>query len=151
MFVAHLKKGMGFLEVLIILAFVSLLAVLALKQYKYYMDEQKTIIAVSNIMLYQTAVHICFKKNNDIEQCNSGGNGLPENTTEKANSIVQNVNRLSINKGVIDFTLNIKGRKTNEPLHFIYTPKIENNNFKWILSCSDYGNKPYIDSCQKKI
>lgn len=151
MFFSHLKKGMGFLEVLIILAFVSLLSVLALKQYKYYMDEQKSLIAVSNIMIYQTAVHVCFKKNNDITQCNSGTNGLPEATTDKANSIIQNVDSLSIKKGIIDFTLNIKGRKTNEPIHLIYTPKIEGNSFYWILSCSDYGEKSYIDSCQKKI
>lgn len=151
MFFSYLKKGMGFLEVLIILAFVSLLAVLALKQYKYYMSEQKALIAVSNVMVYQTAVHICFKKNNDIAHCDSGTNGLPEITTEKANSIIQNVNSLSIKKGVIDFTLSINGRNTNKPIHLIYTPKIEDNNFEWVLSCSDYGEKSYIDSCQKKI
>lgn len=146
-----LKKGMGFLEVLIILSFVSLLSVLSLKQYKYYIDEQKSLIAVSNVMIYQTAVYICFKKNNDIKSCNSGFNGLPTETTSKSNSIIQNINKLSVNNGSIDFTLTVNGRKTKKPIHLIYTPKIDGSMLTWTLSCSDYGEKSYISSCENKI
>lgn len=143
-------KGMGVLELLMVLTIITLLSVLSLKQYKHYVDKEKYDIAISNLSVYKIAVNLCFNAKKDLTACNSGTNGIPIATTSKENSIIQNINKINVVSGIIHVEFDIPERNSKKLMTADFIPNTSNEMLKWVMACSDYGDKTYADNCAYK-
>ncbi len=139
-----LQKGFTLIELMVVVAIISILVAVALPQYQNYITKTAYSELIVGMASPKTAMDNCYAVNRVLSKCDSGskiGEILPVNTTEKALNTIT----ISPNTAVIIAVPNtyrgIQGVGSATPENCVLTPKvenisIENNILTWTYSGS---------------
>lgn len=122
-------RGFTLLELMIAIAIVGILAMIAIPSYIHYTRKAYYSEIVNATGPYEIGVAECYQMTNDLQNCNSGSNGVPENITTNTGGIAS----LIVNQGVITATPVEKNGFIKEDTYLL-TPQLQNNMLLWTAS-----------------
>lgn len=133
-------KGFTLIEVLIVVAIISILASISIPYYNFYTNRAKFSEVILATSLYKNSIEIAFSTtaSSDLDTFDGGTLGIPDN-----NSLLvvphQYIVATNVENGVITVESNIiyKGANTT----YILSPTIINNKLSWATSgtCAEAG------------
>lgn len=135
------QKGFSLIEVMVVIAIISILSAVAIPGYQGYMQKAAITDALQMVLPYKNSVEICSFNQGGLSQCNSGTDNIPNGTTGKY------ISKLDVKSGIIKFT----GTKSLSNLDVTLTPTIpeDNNPFKWTVVCDSKSNTNLKLLCEK--
>ncbi|MGG4610432.1 prepilin peptidase-dependent pilin [Providencia sp. Me31A] len=135
------QKGFSLIEVMVVIAIISILSAVAIPGYQGYMQKAAITDVLQMVLPYKNSVEICSFNQGSLSQCNSGTDNIPNGTTGKY------ISKLDVKSGIIKFT----GSKSLSNLDVTLTPTIpENNNpFQWNVICDSKNNAKLKLLCEK--
>ena len=94
-----LQKGFSLMELLIVVAIISILASIAIPSYKAYTEKARFSEVILATTPFKTAVALALHEGEPLSQLNAGENGIPEDPEP-----TRNLASLTVNNGIITAT-----------------------------------------------
>lgn len=123
-------QGFSLIELMVVVAIISLLCLMALPSYRTYTERARFAELITTAHVYETAVALALQTGSDLNSLEAGSNGIP---TEPPPT--QNLASLSVHNGIITATsTNAAGAAT-----LILSPNDDGTHFYLSGSCLSLG------------
>lgn len=123
-------KGFTLIELMIVIAIISILATMAIPTYQHYTQRARFAEVITTAHVYQLAVALALQAGVAIEELNTGNAGIPE-----APGQTKNLAALSVIQGTISAT----GTAAAGNATYILKPSIDGSNFAVGGTCLNLG------------
>jgi len=139
------QAGLTLLEMMIVIAIISILAATAIPNYQRYFNRAKFSEVIQSVTPYKTAVMLCFYQQGDLSLCAMPGqNGIPEDfeSTDPQKGYVKSITVGE--NGII--TAVTQGIQVDNCKHFTYTlvPQVQaNGSLTWRIDTSKPNSCKY--------
>lgn len=137
------QKGFSLIEVMVIIAIISILSAIAIPGFQGYMQKAAMTDVLQTILPYKNSIELCSLNYGNLAQCNEGKENIPINITGK------HIKKIEVKSGVI--TLNADKSLTG--LIVTLTPISSSNNspFKWNVVCEIDNDENLKSLCEKSL
>ncbi|OGT47780.1 MAG: pilus assembly protein PilA [Gammaproteobacteria bacterium RIFCSPHIGHO2_12_FULL_41_15] len=126
------QTGFSLMELIIVIAIIGILVAVAVPSYKNYTRRAHYTEIIQASAPYKTGIEQCYQLIGELDNCNAGENGVPNNIAESEGRGL--VNHITVtNGGVITITPREKSGITSSDT-YILTPSIENHYLTWTIS-----------------
>jgi prepilin-type N-terminal cleavage/methylation domain-containing protein len=124
------NRGFTLIELMIVIAIISILATLAIPSYQSYTRRARFSEVVTMADAFKTSVSLALQEGAPIAEINNGTFGIPESPTP-----TKNLASIVVNNGVITAT----GSTLTEDATLIMTPSEDGSRWAISGSCLDKG------------
>lgn len=134
------QKGFSLIEIMIVIAIISILSAIAIPGYQSYMQKAAITDTLQTILPYKNGIEICSFNRGTVSGCNAGIENIPIDLKGKY------IKSLDVKSGIITFSAD----KSLLGLSVTLTPIISNNNtpFRWEVLCKSKDEKQK-ELCEK--
>lgn len=92
-------QGFSLIELMVVVAIISLLCLMALPNYRTYTERARFAELITTAQVYETAVALALQTGTDLNTLEAGSHGIPPEPPP-----TQNLASLSVHKGIITAT-----------------------------------------------
>ncbi|MCW2255489.1 prepilin peptidase dependent protein D [Providencia alcalifaciens] len=126
------QKGFSLIEVMIVIAIISILSAITIPTYQGYMQKAAMTDVLQTILPYKNSIEICSFNQGTLLSCNSGNENIPSNIKGKY------IKSIDVKSGTITFITD----KSLSGLSAKLTPSIpvDGSPFQWQVACETKGN-----------
>jgi len=132
-------QGFNLIELVIVIAVVSILASIAIPSYFNYTKRTYYGEIIQTLAPYKEAIVACYEKTKKLKECDGGKHKIPANITQPTKTLTS----LKVINGVITVTPVKYDGITPEDIYII-TPTITNKTITWMPS-GPAVSKGYIE------
>lgn len=118
--------GFTLLELMMVIAIISLLASIAVPAYQTYSNRSKFTEIVTAVSPYKAAVNLCIANTNSIATCTAGNEGIPADINTPSGYL----DSLSVKNGVIT----AEATADLDSATYILTPSPSGSTVEWNVS-----------------
>jgi len=122
-------KGFTFVELLITIAIVGILAAIAIPSYTEYLKRSRFSELVNAAQPFKKAVDICYQSTGTLANCSSGQNGVPQNMTNNSSSLAAFI--FTLPNGLIFVFPNNRDGFNLIGDFYTMTPSVNNGTLSW--------------------
>lgn len=135
------QQGFSLIEIMVVIAIISILGVIAVPGYQSYMQKAAMTDVLQTILPYKNSIEICHFNFGSLSQCNSGNDNIPNNISGK------HIKTIDVKSGIVK----LSGDKILSDLNITLTPVVTDNNspFKWNVVCEIKNNTNLKSLCEK--
>ncbi|BBG59618.1 Pilin [Providencia rustigianii] len=137
------QKGFSLIEIMIVIAIISILSAIAIPGYQGYMQKAAMTDVLQTLLSYKNSVELCSFNQGSFLGCNGGKNNIPSGIKGKY------LKNIDVKSGVIHFS----GDKTLTKLSGTLTPLDSTNNtqFQWSTECKSDNDADLKALCEKTL
>ncbi len=137
------QKGFSLIEIMIVIAIISILSAFAIPGYQGYMQKAAMTDVLQTLLPYKTNIELCGINEGGFTNCNAGTNNIPNNIKGKY------IEQINVKDGVIT----LKANKKLEEVSITLTPQLSAslNVFQWTRVCIAKTNVQLKSICEKTI
>ncbi|EKT64792.1 prepilin peptidase-dependent pilin [Providencia burhodogranariea] len=135
------QKGFSLIEVMIVIAIISILSAIAIPTYQGYMQKAAMTDVLQTILPYKNSIEICSVNQGALSSCNSGSENIPSNIKGKY------IKSIDVKSGIITFIAD----KSLSGLSAKLTPSIpvDGSSFQWQVACESKVNDKLKSLCER--
>ncbi|WP_272687343.1 prepilin peptidase-dependent pilin [Providencia sp. PROV149] len=134
------QKGFSLIEIMVVIAIISILSAIAIPGYQGYMQKAAITDVLQTILPYKNNIEICAFNRGTLAACNAGSKNIPNNIKGKY------IKNIDVASGVINFTAD----KNLDSLSVTLTPTVptDSSPFQWQVICESSNDNKLKTLCE---
>ena len=122
------ESGFSLMELMIVIAIISILVALALPSYSQYTKRAQYTDIIQASRPYKLAVTLCFHQSHTLDNCQGGQHGIPADTNTPPSKTIATITTQP--GGIIAITPSSEKGFTQHDT-YILTPSLEHGHLSW--------------------
>lgn len=137
------QKGFSLIEIMVVIAIISILSAVAIPGYQTYMQKAAMTDVLQSLLPYKSNIELCSIDEGDFSKCDSGKSTIPNDIKGKY------ITKIAVKSGVITLTT----KKILNGLTITLTPQLPStvNVFQWTVACVIDANEKVKSICEKTL